>query len=244
MWPVDRRRGMETMSIGILWPSRGPDRRAVEIVTRKLGPYRAVRSQQEVAGREERSPRAGVRQWQDSKLRMLWPSQTTRPPSLLCYPTTGRPPKATATTHRPDARAELVHVGRGRHTILGLRRRTRLVGDGGAENQPVARRRFGRRPSSGPRAGPVARRHGPRLVRTTAGALRLASIAGSACVFDEIHAYDDALFAALLRFCRCPRASCLLMTASLAASLRMIRTDLGRTREGLDESPAQQNWKG
>lgn len=42
------------------------------------------------------------------------------------------------------------------------------------------------------------------------------SIAGSFCVFDEIHAYDEKLFAALLRFLRdVPGVPCLLMTASL-----------------------------
>jgi CRISPR-associated endonuclease/helicase Cas3 len=42
------------------------------------------------------------------------------------------------------------------------------------------------------------------------------SIAGAACVFDEIHSYDDALFDALLRFLAdVPGVPCLLMTASL-----------------------------
>ena len=42
------------------------------------------------------------------------------------------------------------------------------------------------------------------------------SIAGSFCVFDEVHAYDEKLFAALVRFLRdVPGVPCLLMTASL-----------------------------
>jgi CRISPR-associated endonuclease/helicase Cas3 len=42
------------------------------------------------------------------------------------------------------------------------------------------------------------------------------SIAGSFCVFDEIHAYDEKLFGALMRFLRdLPGVPCLLMTASL-----------------------------
>jgi CRISPR-associated endonuclease/helicase Cas3 len=42
------------------------------------------------------------------------------------------------------------------------------------------------------------------------------SIAGSFCVFDEVHAYDEKLFGALVRFLRdLPGVPCLLMTASL-----------------------------
>ena len=49
------------------------------------------------------------------------------------------------------------------------------------------------------------------------------SIAGSACVFDEIHAYDDALFDALLRFLAdVPGVPCLLMTASLPDARRQL----------------------
>jgi CRISPR-associated endonuclease/helicase Cas3 len=60
------------------------------------------------------------------------------------------------------------------------------------------------------------------------------SIAGSACVFDEIHAYDDALFAALIRFLTDLRGiPSLLMTASLPeARLRQVRDAL----EGIGES--------
>jgi CRISPR-associated endonuclease/helicase Cas3 len=51
------------------------------------------------------------------------------------------------------------------------------------------------------------------------------SIAGSYCVFDEVHAYDEQLFAALLRFLTdLPGVPCLLMTASLPADrLRRLR---------------------
>ena len=42
------------------------------------------------------------------------------------------------------------------------------------------------------------------------------SIAGSVCIFDEIHAYDERLFSALERFLRdLPGIPCLLMTASM-----------------------------
>lgn len=61
------------------------------------------------------------------------------------------------------------------------------------------------------------------------------SIAGSAIVFDEVHAYDDRLFAALLRFLSdVPGVSCLLMTASLPDDrLRRLRETL-RGAQGLD----------
>jgi CRISPR-associated endonuclease/helicase Cas3 len=56
------------------------------------------------------------------------------------------------------------------------------------------------------------------------------SIAGSYCVFDEVHAYDEKLFAALLRFLsELPGVPCLLMTASLPADrLRRLRAVMAR----------------
>jgi len=61
------------------------------------------------------------------------------------------------------------------------------------------------------------------------------SIAMSAFVFDEIHAYDDHLFGALLRFLTDVRGvRCLLMTASLPESRqKMIRETLGAIGEEL-----------
>ena len=62
------------------------------------------------------------------------------------------------------------------------------------------------------------------------------SIAGSFCVFDEIHAYDERLFGALLRFLRdVPGVPCLLMTASLPDErlrrLQQILKDRGEPTE-------------
>jgi CRISPR-associated endonuclease/helicase Cas3 len=60
------------------------------------------------------------------------------------------------------------------------------------------------------------------------------ALANSAFVFDEIHAYDDRLFAGLLRFLTsCRGLPCLLMTASLP---QMRRTALEDTLRGLGES--------
>jgi CRISPR-associated endonuclease/helicase Cas3 len=63
------------------------------------------------------------------------------------------------------------------------------------------------------------------------------SIAGAAVVFDEVHAYDEALFEALLRFlAEVPGVPCLLMTASLPAErLGRIRATLGGAGEALGE---------
>lgn len=63
------------------------------------------------------------------------------------------------------------------------------------------------------------------------------AVAGAAFVFDEIHAYDQALFGALLRFLQEVRgAPVLLMTASLpSARLRALRRCLERLREDLAE---------
>lgn len=59
-------------------------------------------------------------------------------------------------------------------------------------------------------------------------------MADSAFVFDEIHAYDNRLFAALLRFLvSCRGVSCLLMTASLPKTKRAV---LERTLDALGES--------
>lgn len=63
------------------------------------------------------------------------------------------------------------------------------------------------------------------------------SIAGSAVVFDEVHSYDEALFAAMLRFLADVRGvPCLLMTASLpAARLQRIKEALASIGETLGE---------
>jgi CRISPR-associated endonuclease/helicase Cas3 len=63
------------------------------------------------------------------------------------------------------------------------------------------------------------------------------SIAGAAVVFDEIHSYDEALFAALLRFLVDVRGiPCLLMTASLPATrLTKIKAALSEIGETLGE---------
>ena len=65
------------------------------------------------------------------------------------------------------------------------------------------------------------------------------TIAGSALVFDEIHSYDDALFAALLRFLTEVRGiHCLLMTASLPSErLDKIKAVLASLGERLGEVP-------
>lgn len=64
------------------------------------------------------------------------------------------------------------------------------------------------------------------------------ALAGAAFVFDEIHAYDDRLFGALLRFLRDIRGvPALLMTASLPSSreaaLRSILSGLGESMEAI-----------
>lgn len=63
------------------------------------------------------------------------------------------------------------------------------------------------------------------------------SIAGASIVFDEIHSYDEALFAALLRFLADVRGvPCLLMTASLPAPrLEAIKSTLAKIGETLGE---------
>jgi CRISPR-associated endonuclease/helicase Cas3 len=72
------------------------------------------------------------------------------------------------------------------------------------------------------------------------------SIAGAACVFDEIHAYDEKLFAALLRFLAdVPGIPCLLMTASLPADrLRRLQATLERLGQPLDPIPGPQDLEG
>lgn len=69
------------------------------------------------------------------------------------------------------------------------------------------------------------------------------SIAGSALVFDEIHSYDDALFAALLRFLVEVRGlPCLLMTASLPAErLGKLQAALASLGETLGEVPGPES---
>jgi len=64
------------------------------------------------------------------------------------------------------------------------------------------------------------------------------SIASSAVVFDEIHAYDNDLFAAMLRFLKDVRGiPCLLMTASLPdARLASLKSTLAGIGEGLGEA--------
>ena len=61
------------------------------------------------------------------------------------------------------------------------------------------------------------------------------SVAGSAIVFDEIHSYDDGLFAALLRFLKEMRGiPCLLMTASLPEGrLQRLKDALAEINERL-----------
>ena len=69
------------------------------------------------------------------------------------------------------------------------------------------------------------------------------TIAGSALVFDEIHSYDGALFAALLRFLKEVRGiHCLLMTASLPSErLDKIRAVLASLGERLGEVPGPED---
>jgi CRISPR-associated endonuclease/helicase Cas3 len=64
------------------------------------------------------------------------------------------------------------------------------------------------------------------------------ALAQSAFVFDEIHAYDDRLFGALLRFLRdLPGLPCLLMTASLPAAREAALARTVRDVHGLDLAP-------
>jgi CRISPR-associated endonuclease/helicase Cas3 len=67
------------------------------------------------------------------------------------------------------------------------------------------------------------------------------ALAGAAFIFDEIHAYDDRLFGALLRFLReLPGLPALLMTASLpAARLRALQEVLARRNVELPTIPAK-----
>lgn len=80
------------------------------------------------------------------------------------------------------------------------------------------------------------------------GVMTWPSIAGAACVFDEIHAFDDKLFEALVRFLVDVRGiPCLLMTASLPEArkrklqeaLAAIGEDLGQVDgpKGLERHP-------
>lgn len=64
------------------------------------------------------------------------------------------------------------------------------------------------------------------------------ALAGAAFVFDEIHAYDDRLFGALLRFLRdVPGAPALLMTASLPAARREALANTIRAAHGIEMRP-------
>ncbi len=65
------------------------------------------------------------------------------------------------------------------------------------------------------------------------------SVAGAAVVFDEIHSYDDDLFAALLRFLKEMRGiPCLLMTASLPKGrLQRVKDALAEIKEPLGIIP-------
>lgn len=69
------------------------------------------------------------------------------------------------------------------------------------------------------------------------------SIAGAAIVFDEIHSYDEVLFAALLRFLVEVRGvPSLLMTASLPATrLEKLKAALGTVGETLGEIPGPEH---
>jgi CRISPR-associated endonuclease/helicase Cas3 len=75
------------------------------------------------------------------------------------------------------------------------------------------------------------------------------ALAGAAFVFDEIHAYDDRLFGAMLRFLRdVPGAPALLMTASLpAARLKALQDVMMRRKQILAKLPkkplASEGWK-
>jgi CRISPR-associated endonuclease/helicase Cas3 len=241
------RRGTETMVDWIpVAFERAPTVEQLEgIVTRKLGPYPRRPFQEEVAGRQERVVlvRAGCGSGK-TLAAYLWAAHRAPGRRLFfCYPTTG-----TATEgYRdylidPTLGAELVH-GRAEvdMTILGLGDdEPGLVGDRGTENQP------GR--AAADSAGALEQWSTPLVSCTVDTVLGLVqnnrrglyawpSIAGSACVFDEIHAYDDALFAALLRFLADVRGvPCLLMTASLPEPrLRMIGATLADLGEGLAE---------
>jgi CRISPR-associated endonuclease/helicase Cas3 len=64
------------------------------------------------------------------------------------------------------------------------------------------------------------------------------ALAQSAFVFDEIHAYDDRLFGALLRFLRdLPALPCLLMTASLPEARHEALRTLLKEHRGIDLVP-------
>jgi CRISPR-associated endonuclease/helicase Cas3 len=64
------------------------------------------------------------------------------------------------------------------------------------------------------------------------------ALAQSAFVFDEIHAYDDRLFGALLRFLRdLPRLPCLLMTASLPKAREQALVETIQNIHGFDLEP-------
>lgn len=64
------------------------------------------------------------------------------------------------------------------------------------------------------------------------------ALAQSAFVFDEIHAYDDRLFGALLRFLRdLPGLPALLMTASLPAPRQQALADVLKEFRGIDLDP-------
>jgi CRISPR-associated endonuclease/helicase Cas3 len=64
------------------------------------------------------------------------------------------------------------------------------------------------------------------------------ALAQAAFVFDEIHAYDDRLFGALLRFLRdLPGLPCLLMTASLPKAREQALAESIRSVHGIDLKP-------
>jgi CRISPR-associated endonuclease/helicase Cas3 len=77
------------------------------------------------------------------------------------------------------------------------------------------------------------------LVQTNKrGVFAWPALAQSAFVFDEIHAYDDRLFGALLRFLRdLPGLPALLMTASLPAPREQALREVLRSHRGIDLSP-------
>ncbi len=226
-----RRRGNQTMVEWIEQAFRSvPTIQQLDsIVTTKLG-GNALRGFQEEMGRSPRrvvfvragcgsGKTAGAYRWAARTAERLGRNLRV----YFCYPTTGTASEGYRDYLKDvDVDAALIH-GRAEvdMELLGL------GDDEGQETQAAASSDSGPGRSAAVTAGALEHWSTPLVsctVDTVLGLLQnnrrgvylWPSLAGSAFVFDEIHAYDDRLFAALLRFLRELRGiPCLLMTASL-----------------------------
>jgi len=240
-------------------PSAGELRAVVDarLAGARLRPF-----QDEVAGRTERVVfvRAGCGSGK-TLAAYLWASRRAPGRRLFfCYPTTGTATEGYRDYLKdPSLDAELIH-GRADvdREVLAELARSGVEGDfdhlGLGDDEPGRDEVGGRRGRPGgaadDSAGALEQWSTPLVSCTVDTVLGLVqnnrrglyawpSIAGSACIFDEIHAYDEKLFAALLRFLAdVPGVPCLLMTASLPEDrLRRLRRTLEAAGQALDPVP-------